>query len=79
MAQLEGTIEDESQQIPTLEEVPATDPRKNEGHRVVYIGEVKLADFRQVLTNNGYKSDLYGGILWTCEGTISLKKVIDRN
>jgi hypothetical protein len=53
----------------------ALDSSQIPGHSAVYIGEVKLPDFKRVLESNGYKSDLYGGILITANGRIALKKV----
>eukprot|EP01117_Protostelium_nocturnum_P020413 TRINITY_DN9167_c0_g1_i2.p1 TRINITY_DN9167_c0_g1~~TRINITY_DN9167_c0_g1_i2.p1 ORF type:complete len:761 (-),score=328.09 TRINITY_DN9167_c0_g1_i2:47-2296(-) len=52
--------EDENQAI-----VPVLEPFVGEekGHQVIYVGEVKLADFRNVLVASGFKSDLERGIL----------------
>lgn len=54
-----------------LEELPIVEAP---GHRSVFIGDPKLSDFKQVLMNAGYHAELYGGVLWTCEGMIALKK-----
>jgi hypothetical protein len=47
-------------------------------HKSVFIGEVKLYDFKSTLANAGYRSEFYGGVLVvnTPEGPISLKKVL---
>jgi len=57
--------------LPLLEEIPSSDVT---GHGVSFIGDLKLADLKQVLSTVGYKSELYGGMLVTCEGSIALKK-----
>ena len=44
------------------------------GHRAVFIGEVRLADFKMILINAGYRAEFSGGMLVTADGTVSLKK-----
>ena len=56
--------------IPMLEEDP-----NPPGHMPSFIGDVKLTDLKQVLAEHGYRSDLYGGVLVACEGTVKLSKV----
>jgi len=58
--------------IPMLDVVPSNRPKI--ARNSVFIGEVKLSDFKQALATAGYKSEFYGGQLLTCDGTISLKR-----
>ena len=44
------------------------------GHRAIFIGEVSLANFKEVLQQAGYRADFVGGVLITAEGTIALRK-----
>jgi cleavage and polyadenylation specificity factor subunit 2 len=45
------------------------------GHRAVFIGEMKLSDFKQVLTQAGYRAEFFGGALIVGDGSISLRRV----
>jgi hypothetical protein len=62
----------EEQKLPYLDELPE---EQSNGHNVVFIGELKLADFKQVLGNAGYRADFQGGKLVTADGTVVIKKV----
>lgn len=58
--------------ILTLEPLAATDIQ---GHRSVFINELKLADFKQVLNKCNIPSEFSGGVLWCCNGTLAIRKV----
>jgi cleavage and polyadenylation specificity factor subunit 2 len=64
-------LNETDQPIPALNEAAE---HEIPGHRAVFIGEVRLADFKQVLAQSGYRSEFIGGVLVTAEGTIALKK-----
>ena len=44
-------------------------------HDFVFLNELKLADFRQILMNNNIQSEISGGMLLCCNGTIALKRI----
>ncbi|ROT74637.1 probable cleavage and polyadenylation specificity factor subunit 2 [Penaeus vannamei] len=67
-------IASESQQdreMPTLSVVPAeTAPL----HNPVFINDIRLSEFKQVLSRAGISSEFNAGILWCANGTLALKK-----
>ena len=44
-------------------------------HETVLVNELRLGDFKQVLTKAGITAEFSAGILWCCNGTIALRKV----
>lgn len=44
-------------------------------HDFVFLNELKLAEFRQVLMKNNIQSEISGGMLLCCNGTIALKRI----
>lgn len=44
-------------------------------HDFVFLNELKLADFRQILMKNNIQSEISGGMLLCCNGTIALKRI----
>nr|CAD7431533.1 unnamed protein product [Timema monikensis] len=44
------------------------------GHQTVFINELKLFDFKQVLTKCNIPSEFSGGVLWCCNGTIAVRR-----
>lgn len=44
-------------------------------HDSVFINELKLSDFKQVLTRNNIISEFVGGVLWCSNGALALKRV----
>lgn len=44
-------------------------------HDSVFINELKLSDFKQVLTRNNISSEFVGGVLWCSNGALALKRV----
>lgn len=65
-------ITDDDNKILTLEPVSA---ENMPAHNYVFINELKLADFKQVLTKNNIPSEISDGVLWCSNGTITLKRV----
>ncbi|KAJ8973068.1 hypothetical protein NQ317_004405 [Molorchus minor] len=63
-------VEDEDQKILTLE--PATE--ENE-HDPVFINELKLSEFKQVLAKTNISSEFSGGVLWCCNGSVAIRRV----
>jgi len=43
-------------------------------HETVLVNELRLGDFKQVLTKAGITAEFSAGILWCCNGTIALRK-----
>lgn len=64
----EQTPEDE---IYTLEPLPVN---QITGHQPVFINELKLSDFKQVLMKNNIPSEFSGGVLWCCNGTVAVRR-----
>lgn len=44
-------------------------------HNSVFINELKLSDFKQVLMRHNINSEFSGGVLWCCNGTLALRRV----
>ena len=44
-------------------------------HEPVLINELRLSDFKQVLSKAGIMAEFNAGILWCANGTIALRKV----
>ena len=59
--------------ILTLEPVKTTNVSS---HNCVFINELKLSDFKQILMKHNISSEFSGGVLWCGNGTITLKRVI---
>lgn len=47
-------------------------------HDSVFLNELKLSDFKQVLTKNNISSEFAGGVLWCANGTLALKRVREK-
>lgn len=70
--QVEGGDDKSDRQILTLE------PMKNEelpAHHSVFINELKLIDFKQILMKANINSEFSGGVLWCSNGTVALRRV----
>ncbi|KAL3288727.1 hypothetical protein HHI36_003162 [Cryptolaemus montrouzieri] len=63
-------IDEEESKVLTLE--PTT---SNENHDTVFINELKLSEFKQVLAKCNISSEFSGGVLWCCNGTIAVRRV----
>jgi len=44
------------------------------GHSPVFVNEIKLSDFKQVLAKNNIASEFSGGVLWCSSGTVALRR-----
>ncbi|XP_046401848.1 probable cleavage and polyadenylation specificity factor subunit 2 [Ischnura elegans] len=58
-------------QIYTLEPLAAN---QVPGHQTVFINELKLSDFKQVLIKHGIPSEFSGGVLWCCGGILAVRR-----
>ncbi|XP_058062767.1 probable cleavage and polyadenylation specificity factor subunit 2 isoform X1 [Anopheles bellator] len=66
-------VEDKiDKQILTLEPLSAEDLQP---HNPVFINELKLIDFKQVLMRSNIASEFSGGVLWCSNGTVALRRV----
>lgn len=66
-------MEDEDSKILTLEPIPlnGTIPP----HENVFINELKLSEFKQVLSRSNISSEFSAGVLWCSNGTIAIRRV----
>lgn len=65
--------ETDDSKILTLEPIPlASEPPP---HETVFINELKLSEFKQVLSKCNISCEISGGILWCCNGTIAIRRV----
>lgn len=44
-------------------------------HNSVFVNELKLVDFKQVLMKHNISSEFSGGVLWCVNGTVTLRRV----
>ncbi|XP_008555333.3 probable cleavage and polyadenylation specificity factor subunit 2 [Microplitis demolitor] len=44
------------------------------GHDFLFINEIKLSDFKQVLTKANIPSEISGGVLWCCNNTLAVRR-----
>lgn len=65
-------LEDEERKIHTLEPIASTSAPR---HDTVYINELKLFEFKQVLAKANITSEFSGGVLWCCNGTIAIRRI----
>ncbi|XP_050295104.1 probable cleavage and polyadenylation specificity factor subunit 2 [Anthonomus grandis grandis] len=63
-------VEDEDVKELTLE--PHSDEHL---HDPVFVNELKLSDFKQILSKSNVNSEFSGGVLWCCNGTIAVRKL----
>jgi hypothetical protein len=45
------------------------------GHQPVFINELKLSDFKQILTKNDIPTDVLGGVLYCYDKTVAIRRV----
>nr|CAI5856676.1 unnamed protein product [Callosobruchus analis] len=62
--------DDEDTRILTLE--PETE---EDTHDPVFINELKLSEFKQILARSNISSEFSGGVLWCSNGSIAIRKV----
>lgn len=59
-----------SETLPTLDLI---EPEKVALHDAIFINELKLSDFKQILLNNGIQAEFSGGILY-CNDKVSVRR-----
>jgi cleavage and polyadenylation specificity factor subunit 2 len=59
--------------INLLEILPAEE--KASAHKAVFVNDLKLSDFREILNKKGISAEISSGILWCCNDTIALRRV----
>ncbi|KAI4467288.1 cleavage and polyadenylation specificity factor subunit 2 [Holotrichia oblita] len=64
-------VDEEETKILTLEPTIS----KNLPHDTVFINELKLSEFKQILAKSNITSEFSGGVLWCCNGTIAIRRV----
>lgn len=62
-------VDEEDFRVLTLEPDPEEKP-----HEPVFVNEMKLSDFKQVLAKANINSEFSSGVLWCCNGTIAVRK-----
>ncbi|KRT83011.1 hypothetical protein AMK59_3146, partial [Oryctes borbonicus] len=64
-------VDEEETKILTLEPTLTN----NLPHDTVFINELKLSEFKQILAKSNITSEFSGGVLWCCNGTIAIRRV----
>lgn len=69
------SVEEENEKVFTLEPLQ---PNTFNNHDTAFINELKLSDFKQILTRSNISSEFSGGVLWCCNGTLAVRRVCNR-
>lgn len=64
------SVDEEEMKILTLE--PQIEP---DNHDPVFINELKLSEFKQILAKSNISSEISGGVLWCCNGSMVIRRV----
>ncbi|RZC33435.1 cleavage and polyadenylation specificity factor subunit 2 [Asbolus verrucosus] len=64
-------VDEEESKILTLEPYTSC----NTPHETVFVNELKLSEFKQILAKNNITSEFSGGVLWCCNGTLAIRRV----
>lgn len=64
-------VDEEETKILTLEPLA----EDTQSHDTVFINELKLFEFKQVLAKSNIPSEFSGGVLWCCNGTLAIRRV----
>jgi len=68
----DASKKDESKSlIPTLHPIPEDEV---EGHPASFVNELKLSDFKMVLSRHNITSEFQGGVLYCGNGTVALRR-----
>lgn len=65
-------ITDDNTKLLALEPVPDQDILP---HKSTFVNELKISDFKQVLSKNNIQSEFYNGALWCANSTIAIRRV----
>lgn len=66
------SVDEDEAKILTLEPLVNSTPAP---HDTVFINELKLSEFKQVLLKGNINSEFSGGVLWCSNGTIAVRRV----
>lgn len=50
-------------------------PSRVNPHDTVFINELKLSEFKQILAHGNVTSEISGGVLWCSNNTIAIRRV----
>jgi cleavage and polyadenylation specificity factor subunit 2 len=64
------SVDEEETKILTLEPFITNIP-----HETVFVNELKLSEFKQILAKSNITSEFSGGVLWCCNGTLAIRRV----
>ncbi|KAF7990811.1 hypothetical protein HCN44_000616 [Aphidius gifuensis] len=67
-----NNTDDDNEKILTLEPVPINEIP---GHPTILINELKIGDFKQILTKNNIQCEVKDGIIWCCNNTIVIRRL----
>ncbi|KAK0084884.1 hypothetical protein PV326_006112, partial [Microctonus aethiopoides] len=70
-AVIDSNNEDPEEKILTLEPLPLNEVPE---HQAIFINELKLSDFKQILNKNNIPSELSDGALWCCNDTTVIRR-----
>eukprot|EP01112_Ceratiomyxa_fruticulosa_P013936 TRINITY_DN3952_c0_g1_i2.p1 TRINITY_DN3952_c0_g1~~TRINITY_DN3952_c0_g1_i2.p1 ORF type:complete len:765 (-),score=147.43 TRINITY_DN3952_c0_g1_i2:128-2422(-) len=70
LAYVDGILTNTFGAVPSLDLVPS---KVVKGHNAVYVGDIKLSDFKDVLTKNGFHVQFNRGVL-TANGCVALRR-----
>lgn len=68
---IEESSEKKSNNIPTLQPMPEDQVN---GHATSFVNELKLSDFKMVLSRHNINSEFQGGVLFCGSGTVALRR-----
>jgi len=68
-----------NQPDPYLDVLPHTEDMDEEGHQALFIGDVKLSNFRQLLQEQGFKTEFKRGGALVVNGCVALRKDSDQS
>lgn len=70
LMQVEDSKESNREAILTLQPLPQN---QIPGHTTIFVNELKLSDFKQVLMKNGVQAEFAGGVLY-CNNTVAVRR-----
>ncbi|XP_077285623.1 cleavage and polyadenylation specificity factor subunit 2 [Arctopsyche grandis] len=74
---VEQSDKDNEQENADMEKILTLEPLSHheiQPHQTVFINELKLSDFKQVLSKNNIVSEFVGGVLWCCNGSLAIRR-----
>eukprot|EP01092_Planopodium_desertum_P009402 TRINITY_DN40277_c1_g1_i4.p1 TRINITY_DN40277_c1_g1~~TRINITY_DN40277_c1_g1_i4.p1 ORF type:complete len:124 (+),score=22.30 TRINITY_DN40277_c1_g1_i4:25-372(+) len=71
---VKGKEEEKAEVLSTEPQLRVIPPTEVLPHKAIFVGECKLASFKQLLTDNGIPAELASGVLSCYGGTVTIKK-----